>query len=68
MWNLEGQTIQFRYLGCYPILTGEVVESRVKFGGKVQHRVRLNKPIEIYGTRREYLLATEDELVDTAWI
>jgi hypothetical protein len=43
-WNLEGSVIVAKYLGEVSI-KGLVVESRVKYGGKVQHTVDLETPV-----------------------
>ena len=39
-WNKEGSTIKAEYLG-YEVV-GVVLDSRVKYGGKVQYTVRLS--------------------------
>ncbi|NCZ83298.1 MAG: hypothetical protein EBX64_09175 [Betaproteobacteria bacterium] len=46
MWNLEGQRIRARYLGDQEV-EGRVVESRVKYGGRVQHSVEFDQPIPL---------------------
>lgn len=43
-WIREGQHIQAAYLAEY-IVTGTVLESRVKYGGKVQHTLKLDQPL-----------------------
>jgi len=43
MWNLEGQRIRARYLGQE--IQGRVRESRVKYGGSVQHTLELDEPV-----------------------
>ena len=48
MWNLEGLTVKGYYLGTTPV-EGVVTNSRVKFGGKVQHNVDLYFPITMFG-------------------
>lgn len=60
-WNLEGKRIEGVYLGVYPF-TGRVVNSRVKFGGELQHEVELVQPIEIYGDNRMVLLIGNPEI------
>jgi len=55
MWNLKGEYIEATYLGDYKV-TGKVLNSRVKYGGGVQHHIKLVKPITIYGTERESML------------
>jgi hypothetical protein len=70
MWNKEGQRVSGRYLGTYTV-TGVVLESRVKYGGSVQHTVKLDRPIVVHGRSAEVLLLDNSELlgqrsVDTA--
>ena len=48
MWNLEGLTVRGTYFGL-PI-EGVVTESRVKYGGTVQHTVDLFQPISLFST------------------
>jgi hypothetical protein len=43
-WNLEGRRIRASYLIDMPVV-GTVLESRVKYGGEVQHRVKLDVPL-----------------------
>ncbi len=45
MWNLEGQRIRARYFGDQEV-EGLVIESRVKYGGRVQHSVEFDQPIQ----------------------
>ena len=60
-WNKEGQTVASNYLDLFQV-TGVVQASRVKYGGKVQHTVKLDFPIEIYGSERTTLLLDEDDI------
>ena len=48
MWNLEGLTVRGTYFGL-PV-EGVVTESRVKYGGTVQHTVDLFQPISLFST------------------
>ena len=45
-WVREGQCISGLYLSTYPV-TGTVLESRVRYGGKVQHTVVLSKELHL---------------------
>ena len=54
-WNLEGKRINGIYLGLWPF-KGMVMESRVKYGGQVQHTVALDETIKVFGEVREYIL------------
>jgi hypothetical protein len=42
MWDLSGQRVEVRVDGMP--LAGTVESSRVKYGGQVQHTVRLHRP------------------------
>lgn len=57
-WDLTGKRITGLYLGLFPY-TGTVMESRVKYGGKVQHTVQVDEPIKVYGEVRETILVDE---------
>jgi hypothetical protein len=55
-WNdLVGERINGLYMGLFPY-TGTVVESRVKYGGAVQHTVVVDEPFMVYGDLRERIL------------
>lgn len=60
-WNLEGQRVAGVYLGAYTV-SGTVTESRVKYGGKVQHTVKLDTPMVVFGRNAEVLLLDNDDL------
>jgi hypothetical protein len=59
-WQLEGLPVKGKYIDQFPY-TGVVTLSRVKYGGRVQHTVKLDAPITVYGEVREYILADERE-------
>jgi hypothetical protein len=61
MWNLEGLTVKGYYLGTTPV-EGVVTNSRVKFGGKVQHNVDLYFPITMFGEERTTVLLDASEV------
>jgi hypothetical protein len=46
MWDLTGKIVEGNYLGEFPI-RGQVLNSRVKYGGKVQHTIESITPVEI---------------------
>ena len=55
-WDqLEGKRINGLYMGLFPY-SGTVVESRVKYGGQVQHTVVVDEPFKVYGDLRERIL------------
>ena len=61
MWNLEGLTVRGTYFGL-PV-EGVVTESRVKYGGTVQHTVDLFFPITMFGDERTSVLLDANEVV-----
>jgi hypothetical protein len=61
MWNLEGLTVRGTYFGL-PV-EGVVTESRVKYGGTVQHTVDLFFPITVFGDERTSVLLDANEVV-----
>ena len=61
-WNLEQKTVTGRYLGQFPIV-GTVVESRVKYGGKVCNTIVLEAPIVVFGSTRDRVLMDTEELI-----
>lgn len=63
-WNREGQRVSGMYLRTYPV-SGLVTESRVKYGGTVQHTVMLDDPIEVFGRSADVLLLDEGDLFNS---
>jgi len=61
MWSREGQIIEGAYLGSIAY-TGIVVESRVMYGGNIQHDVVLLEPITVFGEARDSILVKENEI------
>ena len=60
-WNLEGKRINGLYMGLFPY-TGLVTESRVKYGGEVQHTVLVDEPFKVYGAVRTQILVSGKEI------
>jgi hypothetical protein len=60
-WNLEGQRINGLYMGLFPY-SGLVENSRVKYGGDVQHTVVVDEPFKVYGEVRERILVSVAEV------
>ena len=60
-WNLEGKRINGLYMGLFPY-TGLVEESRVKYGGEVQHTVLVDEPFKVYGAVRDRILVSITEI------
>ncbi len=63
MWNKEGQRVAGVYLGAYTV-SGVVTESRVRYGGTVQHTVKLDKPVTVFGRSAEVLLLDDGDLFE----
>ena len=64
MWNKEGQRVAGVYLGSYTV-SGLVTESRVRYGGSVQHTVKLDAPVEVFGRSADVLLLDDGDLFQT---
>ena len=45
-WVRDGQCIRGLYLSTYPV-TGTVLESRVRYGGRIQHTIVLSKELKL---------------------
>ena len=60
-WNREGQRVAGVYLNAYTV-SGVVTESRVKYGGQVQHTVELDTPVNVLGRVADRLLLEEEDL------
>ena len=60
-WNKEGEFVAGVYLGIVNV-AGTVIESRVKYGGMVQHRIKLDTPLDLFGTLRDSVSLDESEL------
>ena len=63
-WNKEGQQVAGMYLGAYAV-SGVVTESRVRYGGTVQHTVKLDQPMEVFGRSAKVLLLDDTDLFHT---
>jgi hypothetical protein len=60
-WDLTGERINGLYMGLFPY-SGLVEESRVKYGGEVQHTVLVDEPFKVYGAVRERILVSNKEV------
>ena len=60
-WNLEGKRVNGLYLGLFPY-SGLVTESRVKYGGEVQHTVKVDESFKVYGEVRNQILVGTKEV------
>jgi hypothetical protein len=63
-WVLDGQKVKAKYLG--ETVTGVVVDSRVKYGGKVQYTVELDSPVQFRWRSEptDRVLVDHDELLE----
>ncbi len=63
-WVLDGQKVKAKYLG--ETVTGVVVDSRVKYGGKVQYTVELDAPVQFRWRSEptDRVLVDRDELLE----
>lgn len=60
-WDRTDQRIKGTYLEMFEV-TGVVQSSRIKYGGRVQHTVLLDSPIEVFGAVRDTVLLDEEDL------
>lgn len=60
-WDRTNQHISFAYMGQFPC-SGVITGSRVKYGGRVQHTIKLDKSISVYSAERDIVLVEEDEI------
>ena len=60
-WNLEGKRVNGLYMGLFPY-AGLIEESRVKYGGTVQHTVVVDEPFKVFGEIRQRLLVDTNEV------
>ena len=61
-WIKEGLPVTGNYMGVK--IEGIVVESRVKYGGKVCHTVELNAPIQLpWNTTARTRVIVDDEQI-----
>ena len=60
-WDRTGQKVSALYLKAHPV-SGTVLDSRVKYGGTVQHTLQLDPPRVLFGTHRDLLIVNEPEV------
>ena len=62
-WNMEGKTVVAKYCGA--TCTGVIESSRVKYGGKVQHTLVLDEPIQLRwrSEKTDRVLVDEDQVI-----
>jgi hypothetical protein len=62
-WDRTGETAAGTYLGN--AVSGVILESRVKYGGQVQHTLQLDQPQTLFSTERSVVLMDERDLFKT---
>lgn len=60
-WDLTGDRVNGLYMGLFPY-SGLVTDSRVKYGGDVQHTVQVDVPFVVFGSIREVILVSITEV------
>lgn len=61
MWNYEGLYVEGKYLESFNV-SGKVRTSRVAYGGRVEHMIVLDAPIEVYGAVRDVVIIDHTEV------
>jgi hypothetical protein len=63
MWDKTGHRVSGRYMNLPDLaFVGTVTQSRVKYGGQVQHTVQLDQPLTVFGQTRETVLVNQDQV------
>ena len=57
-WNLEGLYVRGLYMNEHEV-SGQVVLSRVKYGGSVSHHIVLDDSLSLFGTVRDRVIITK---------
>lgn len=60
-WILEHMHVHGTYLNEFDV-QGIVTLSRVKYGGKVSHHVKLDNPITVYGALRDTVILDHEDI------
>jgi hypothetical protein len=60
-WNLEGMIVKATYLDEFEV-SGVVELSRVAYGGRVNHHIRLDEPINVYGAERDRVIIEHSQI------
>ena len=59
-WNLQEKKVSGKYLGEIPF-SGVVINSRVAYGRKIKHNVKLDDTINVYGVNRKEIIIETNE-------
>lgn len=60
-WNLKGMQVFGTYMGDFPV-SGKVTLSRVTYGGRVHHHIKLDSSINVYETKRDSVILEHSEI------
>jgi len=63
IWQLEGKKVSGNYIGEY-LVQGTVIESRVAYGGRVKHHVKLDSSLDLFGQERYFVTLNHEELIE----
>ena len=61
IWDLTGYWVKVEYLDEF-VVSGVVVSSRVQFGGRVCHTIKLDSPINVYGSVRDRCIVQHEDV------
>lgn len=61
IWDLTGHHIKAEYLDVFDV-AGVVELSRVQFGGRVCHTIKLDSPINVYGSVHERCIVRHEDV------
>ena len=61
IWDLTGHWIKAVYLDEF-VVSGVVELSRVQYGGRVCHTIKLESPINVYGSVRDRCIVQHEEV------
>ena len=60
-WDRTGEKVVGSYMKSFSF-TGVVMSSRVKYGGKIQHQIKLDHSLAVFGRIAETILVDNDEI------
>ena len=60
-WDRTGERVVGHYMGTFTY-QGVVMSSRVKYGGKIQHQIKLDYALAVFGRLAETILVDNDEI------
>jgi hypothetical protein len=60
-WHLEGMQVFGTYMGDFPV-SGKVTLSRVAYGGRVHHHIKLDSTINVYGAERDSVILEHSQI------